>query len=146
MGVRIKGVSEVVAMIHNDAERSTRVALEEMRAGADEIAELAAKFAPVDKGNLEAAIKVEEDRGGINNRTRVYVGVDESVVIDDRDGKTVGDYAVIMHEGTYDLGPKSREKAARLGLKVGRKYLERAMKKLGPGIAKRIKERVKKAI
>lgn len=80
--------------------------------------------APLDEGNLTAAIKlVSEDR-----RRSWTVYVDESMP-DDTGKHTVGDYATRMHESTYTLGPKSAAKAASNpseGRPVGRKFLEGA--------------------
>lgn len=76
--------------------------------------------APVDMGNLEAAIKItSQDR-----RRTWIVYVDESMP-DDTGNYTVGDYAMWLHESSYDLGEKSVAKAASNGHHVGRKYMER---------------------
>lgn len=123
-------------MLENVGKKTNRKALAEMRKGAQQIKELSKNYAPVDEGNLEAAHKVMEDRQGLNNRVRIYVYIDESMAGTGKN-KTVGDYATVMHEGTYDLGPLSRAKMSATGY-VGRKYLEKASEELEPQIVKHI--------
>jgi len=116
------------------------------------IQELARNNAPVDKGDLEGAIKIDEDRGGINRRVRLLVYVDPDHPDGDRDDSRVGDYMMLMHEGlapygsgAYQLGIKSRAKAS-AGMDVGGKFFERAYLEREPKIASRVHRMIQNAI
>lgn len=140
----------VKTRIQNTAEKTTRQALVELRAGAEDIAELAREYAPVDEGDLEDAIDVlGEDRGGKNTRTRITIGVDES----GGTNKPVEGYYEYMHEGDYKLGKKSKEKAASLGdgsgtngRVVGKKFLERAIDDLESSVRKDLFDSIRGAL
>mgnify|MGYP001037944824 CR=1 FL=1 len=145
MGLKVTGISETKARIENDAERSSRAALREVERGAKKIVERARRQAPVDEGNLENAIKIlGHDRGGLNRRKRIVVGVDGSMPVPERPGKTVGDYAGLMHEnlqpyGIFELGEKSRDKQRNNpDVIVGGKFLERAAQDLQQEIAQAV--------
>lgn len=119
-------------------ERAIRGISDVMKEEGEKIRDLARANAPVDEGDLERAIKMEAERTGINGRTQVYVYVDESVT--GEDGKEVGEYAKLMHEGLAPYGTglagdvnnpdypgsKSKLKAA-MGYDVGGKFLTRAL-------------------
>lgn len=122
MGLRVSHPNgDVATSLEQTGQKSVRGGADVLREGAKKIADRAREYAPVDEGNLEAAIHAGEDRGGINRRVRTYVEVADQV-----NGVRVEDYALEMHESVYNLGPKSAEKAAQTGKAVGRKYLERA--------------------
>jgi hypothetical protein len=115
----------------------TIVANAELKIAAAEMADLARKMAPVDKGNLEKAIKVRYEGIGGSGRFQAGGGaytvyVDNNVPLDGRDGKTVGDYAWELHEhltpaGEMQLGPLSVEKqTSDPSIVVGGKFIERA--------------------
>lgn len=144
MGVKVSGVEELIAQLSQIGKKADRGVADELRRGAEEIAQLAREQAPVDEGNLEDAIKAEEDRSGINGRIQTYVYVDSNHPAED--GKTVGDYAEFMHEGSYQPGPLSVAKARGNGRIVGRKFLERAVDELKPEIVKRVASRLKRDI
>lgn len=122
------GVGKVKARLKRIGKRTNRAALAAVRRGAEEIADLAADYAPVDEGNLEDSIVVAEERSG-NSRIVIFIGVDPS-----RLGlgyKRYGfRYDIQMHEGVYNLGPLSQKKNSELGGGVGPKYLERALEEL----------------
>lgn len=139
MGLKIKGLDNIGFMLKNLHKKTTRSALVEMKNGAADIMELAKKQAPFEEGNLEEAIKQIEDLSGVNGRKRISVYVDEAETISGRPGKTVGDYAAQMHEGSYRLGRGSEDKSAANGERVGSKFLERAADDLGPDIKKRVR-------
>jgi hypothetical protein len=128
MGVKVKGIAELAYKLENMMETSIRGASDILEAGADDIQKLAREMAPVDEGNLEQAIMVEKKRDGINRRNTFEVYVDDSLQANGE--KTIGDYALIMHEGRgsiwHDLGKKSQLKNASVSARVGEKYLERA--------------------
>lgn len=144
MGVTVSGVDALIAQLSQIGKKADRGIADELRKGAEEIAELAKVYAPVDEGNLEESIKTDEDRSGVNGRIQTYVYVDGSVTNDD--GVRVEDYAEKMHEGVYTPGPLSQAKAQRTGEIVGRKYLERAVDKLRPQIVRRVAQRLKRDI
>jgi hypothetical protein len=110
----------------------------ELKILAEETAALARRMAPVDKEKLEEAIKVRFEGTERNALGRFVTGggaytvfVDNSVPVEGRKGKTVGDYAWEMHEhltpaGPMKLGALSVEKQAGSNVVVGGKFLERA--------------------
>lgn len=136
MAITVSGVDSLLAKLSQTGERAVRGVSEEIKEGAKDIQDLARLQAPVDEGNLEDAIKVEVDRSGINGRIQAYVYVDSDQ--DTGDGRTVGEYSNYMHEGTYNLGPRSQIKQSAAGVVVGRKFLERAVDDLAPGIIDRV--------
>lgn len=148
MGLKVTGVSQVAHRLENLHEgRVTDRPRLAMRNGAYAVRNLARQQAPFLEGTLEKAIKVDEDRGGINRRKRFTIYVDESMSVPGRPGKSVGDYAVEMHEGTYKHGKGTNEKqAANPGVKVGRKYLERAVDELSDDIIKQVTKALQSAL
>lgn len=99
--------------------------------------QLAVSYAPVDEGNLEDAIMIDTTSKGASGlgftaRTKfasIWVDVDRAYG-QTKGGKIrrIGDYAIWIHEGTYNLGEKSLAKRM-AGNDVGRKYMERAFLK-----------------
>lgn len=87
--------------------------------------------APVDEGVLTDSIEHE-----------VYVN-EGSVVIRVPINAPASEYAVPMHEGQYNLGPKSAAKQSQVGVAVGRKYITRALdenrKEIRAAIAEELK-------
>lgn len=100
--------------------------------------------APVEHGDLERAIKIAN--AGLRRAWIVYV---DEAMPDDTGKYTVGDYAMWLHESTYNLGPLSLQKAAANGKPVGRKYLQGAfddmkdkiLRSLRAKLAARLKQR-----
>jgi hypothetical protein len=144
MAITVSGVEELMLKLSQTGERAIRGVSDEIKDGAKDIQDLARLQAPVDEGNLEDAIKVEFERTGINRRVEAFVYVDGDQEADD--GKVVGDYAPRMHEGTYNLGPRSKIKQSAAGVIVGRKFLERAVDDLAPKIINRVYRAVKGVI
>lgn len=144
MGLRVTGLAETLLELARTEKRTNRAALNALRNGAHDIAERASDYAPVDEGFLERSIVVEEQRGG-GRRIEFLVGVDHS-----RLGPGYSqygfDYALEMHEGSYDLGKRSQAKAASLGVSVGPKYLERAMHDFEEEIRDNIEAAIEKEI
>jgi hypothetical protein len=129
------GAGNAIAALNTMGKNFTAGAIEEFNKGAEAIRDLAQNYAPVDEGHLESAIKVSEIRSkgpNVISRT-IYI---------DADVADVGEYAIYMHEGHYELGPKSQEKANALGVPVGAKFLTRAAKKMIPEIEKAIAARM----
>lgn len=144
MGLKVSGIKGLKRRIKNAANQSPRFAENELINGGEEIKQLSKKFAPVDEGNLEDAHKTSHDSGGIRGGLRVLVYIDKDVAA--KGGKYVGDYAAFTHEGNYKLGDRSKEKASRLGVTVGRKYLQRALDELNDEIRGRVESAVKKGV
>lgn len=148
MGVKITGVLSTVQRLESLTEDYGDRARRALEKGAKDVQELAQRQAPVDEGNLEAAIKLDHDYQGVNRRKRFFVYIDDGMPVPGSPGKTVGDYSILMHEnlapyGTFGLGPRSQEKqAANPDVTVGGKFLERA----GEELADEIRERVIKAL
>lgn len=132
MSARVRQTGNLDHVLENLGERSSKRIRRVMCRAANDVADEARARAPVDVGNLEAAIQADchGDRGGINRRILFHVFVDEDMAVPERPGKVVGDYAMIMHEGYYQLGELSAAKAAQTGKPVGRKYLEGALDEL----------------
>jgi len=111
MTVSIEGL-EMGLLIEQMGDKVVRRAIDKMRSEAQKLAEKARDYAPVDEGNLENAIKVDDAGGGRNelgqfSRKSVAVYIDMNMPAA-RDGKTVGDYAYDMHEHLEPVGPKKR--------------------------------------
>jgi len=138
MPMVVNGVLSVQEMLLNLDHEGARRVVRELYKQALKTRDLARKFAPVDEGNLEEAIKVHPDELGVKRdafgrfaRTEVEVYIDMDMPIDGRDGKTVGDYAYIQHEwltpyGPWKLGEKSVRKQNGQSEQVGGGFLERA--------------------
>lgn len=147
MGVVVSGIEDLIVSLANKATRSSRGAREELQRGAIDIRDLARLYAPVDEGNLEDAIKEGKSRGS-DGRNVYTVEVDESQDASTKDhpNRVVGDYAMKMHDGVYNLGPLSEAKAEETGLPVGRKFLERAMEDMEDSIKIRAEAKVNQGI
>ena len=100
-----------------EAREETRLAL---RAGAALVKSESQKNAPIDTGDLEKAHRFRKVRSSKTSASyEVFVS----------GGGRINIYAPLMHEGVYNLGPKSRAKQARNPNRtIGRKYLDRAAK------------------
>lgn len=148
MPITVSGITNTELMLAELGTTAKKRVTARLYSEALRIRDLARKMAPVDEANLEKAIKVFPEsapssriRNALGQFTRVdiYVYVDMQMPVPDRPGKTVGDYAYIMHEhlapfGAYNLGPKSESKQAGSDVTVGGKYLERAYAQLGNGV------------
>lgn len=138
----VKGVEALKVALDNLASTASSTTFSVMLAGAKAIQKKARMYAPVDKHNLEKSIQIERVESETTGRKAINVGVDESMVVPHRPSKTVGDYAKRMHEGSYNLGEKSLKKQKRLGVVVGRKYLQRAMKEEKAAIQTRMEQAI----
>lgn len=126
MAIKVHNADVLKYLLEQIGPKAVDAARETMRRKSYEIRDLARRNAPRDLGNLEDAIIVVEDREGINRRKRFAVTVDEDHE-GDGPGRTVGQYATVMHEGAYALGDESYAKQqADPEANVGPKYLESA--------------------
>lgn len=115
---------KVVVELHSLGERVVENARKTMHASARRIVKEAQLNAPVDQHNLEKSIHIEKSYG---ERGRLEITVVAGGTVDGRD---VDEYATIMHESIYALGPKSQEKQnAHPERIIGPKFLERAADK-----------------
>lgn len=120
----------VIGRIEQIGNRAIKHGSELMAKEGEEIAKLAREFAPVDQGDLEAAIKSEVVAdAGRNRRNVVLVYVDPDAR--DEHGRSVLAYGSLLHSeqipegGVFGLGPKSEAKDAGRGV-VGGGFLSRA--------------------
>jgi len=123
MGMKIVegSFADLRAHVRQTCKVAKSEVLRAMRKESKIILEIAQMNAPVDLHNLEDAIKMEEIKVG-RERTFIEISVGGFV-----NGRNVDEYAAIMHEGSYNLGPISARKALSLNRMVGRKFLERAL-------------------
>lgn len=147
MGMTLEGADALRALLTQGGERATKGVFEQMRKEAESIKKLAQKYAPVDHGNLEDAIKVNVIGGGRNARGQFQRKAFE-VFLDMNargyKGESISTYAYRMHElllpygaGGFNLGKKSRDKDAGQGI-VGGRFLERATAEVSKGIMNRL--------
>ena len=137
MSIKVYGMEELQFLIRQTGARASRGVIDKMREQATEARDLARKMAPVDEGNLEEAIKVEEVAGGRDElgrfvRNSIQLYVDGDMVLPENPNRTVGDYAMEIHEhqtpyGPIPLGEKSQQKQEGQSEVVGGKFLERAV-------------------
>lgn len=148
MGLRITGLSTVIANMRRTEEKVGAESLSALRNGADLLVKMARRNAPIDEGDLESAIVAIESRNrtalGRFGATNIQVGVDPSLL--DLESRKGFDYSIPMHESTYNLGPLSEAKQAGQQEIVGPKYLERAMTELQDKIRQKVEEAIKRAI
>lgn len=158
MGVEVDGIEELKFLLRQAGAKGGKSAFRQMKKEAMEIRDLARQMAPVDEGDLESAIVVNEVGGGRDEETgrfmqkALVVEVDGDQPVGDTskgEARTVGDYAYIMHEyltpyGRFKLGKRSRQKQAlNPSVMVGGKYLERAIAERENGMIGRIIEAVR---
>lgn len=135
MGVTIRGTirngAELTVRLEQIGDRARKHAIEYMREEALEVGSVAVELAPVDEGNLEQAIEVDDVGGGRDASgrfTRKAVAVYVNPNAPGSGGAdTVDQYMRFIHDGYYNLGPKSISKAALTGRPVGRRFLARAL-------------------
>lgn len=118
--MKVTGIKENMQRLRNIGETVQENARKNMHRAAARIEKTAKMMAPVDQGNLEAAIKTVKTYEG---RGRLAI----DVMVDTASGpERLAIYAIVMHEGEYELGPKSLEKQASVPVIVGNRYLTRA--------------------
>ncbi|MER9176316.1 hypothetical protein NKH72_22310 [Mesorhizobium sp. M0955] len=120
--MKVTGVAEVKTRLRNIATLVPDTARKMMHASADRIVQEGRLNAPFEDGELEEAIHVEKSYEA--GRGRLMIDVVAGGVVN---GVDVDEYAAVMHESDYALGPNSLAKQAEHPERtVGRKYLERA--------------------
>lgn len=113
MGIRITRGAGLDIRLEKIAERSSRQLRRVHRDASYAAADTAKQMAPVLREDLEMSIGVQETRE-VGNR-KVFTIQAEAP------------HAKYMHEGIYDLGPRSRAKDESGQHAVGRKFIERAL-------------------
>jgi hypothetical protein len=141
VGLTVTGWDKIKANIARTEQKAQQNSLAALRAMAKLIVTAARANAPIDEGDLESAIVSKEVRertaGGQFGQTTIQVGVDTSLL--DLESRKGFDYSVPMHEGDYNLGPRSMIKQSFLpGVTVGSKYLERAIQDNQNEVRKRL--------
>ncbi len=105
----------------------------------DKLMAEAIKRVPVDEGFLEKSFDKQVLKAQLASEVVGYVFVPPN--------SPASDYAMYMHELQYNLGEKSQEKEnASLGIKVGRKYLERALTENDKAFASYIERKLREAL
>jgi hypothetical protein len=88
-----------------------------MKAVAMQMEEESVKRAPIDEGHLQNSHRNEVIENGETITATTYIP----------SNAPASDYAWPMHEATYELGEASRQKQNSVGVRVGKKYMERAL-------------------
>lgn len=115
-------LSEFTARVSQVHGRAVVEINDAMEIGVRRIANTAREMAPVDEGNLESSIKFRNE-----GRRRKWAAYVDETVPDDTGNYTIGDYIDFIHNGLYNLGPKSIAKqGASTGVMVGPRFMERA--------------------
>lgn len=147
MGVKITGVNALLKNLEITGKEYSAQARDALEEGAFQIAETAQDMSPRLEGNLEASIKVEYDAQGANRRKRFFVYVDEDAYGTGVDAsgyrKYVGDYARFIHDGSYEPGKESKAKEARVGVKVGPRFMTRSLRKWSGQIKRDVAEKLR---
>lgn len=135
MAVKIEGVDQLFYRIDRAGENSRSKMSKLLREGAEDIAQRAREYAPIDHGNLEKAIEVEPLGGERDYRgrfTKISYVVQVNPEATGFKGEPLLPYAYEMHEhqtpngGKYKLGERSLQKDGGRGV-VGGGYMERAV-------------------
>jgi len=142
MPVKVEGIISAENMLLRLDSTAKKRVVSVLIKRALEIRNMARKMAPIDDGDLEKAIKTRGTDGGRERsdtgqflKTRIEVYIDGDVPVEDRPGKTVGDYAYTIHEhvapaGFMKLGPKSELKQATQSVVVGGAFMDRAVEEV----------------
>lgn len=146
MPLEIIGIDTLENIIKQTGGKAQDGVARQMKKEALKIQELAKKFAPVDYGNLEDAIDIEEEGGGrddmgrfVRKSYRVFVDMNHPAA----HGQVVGDYAYLVHEhmtpyGEIGLGPNSMRKQMSQAEMVGGLYMDRAVDEVMKGMMSRL--------
>lgn len=120
--MKVTGATQAITRLRSIGTLVPEQARKTMHASAERIVKEARLNAPVEHGNLEQSIHVEKSYEA--GRGRLMIDVVAGGIVN---GRNVDDYAAVMHESTYDLGPESLAKQeAHPERLVGPKFLERA--------------------
>ena len=156
-------LNEIPALLQRGGDAARSAARACLDAEADEIVKLARSYAPVLHhdvvGRHGISIKAiqgtgDTSAGPLELSIKKVPGdiLARGYTVEVTCGEGLGDYPVMMEEGlapygsgAFQLGPLSREKAAR-GNKVGGKYMERALLDRQDGIPDRVAAAIKEVL
>jgi hypothetical protein len=136
--VDLKGVLKKLTVRKAEAKAALKMAMEDIT---DDLVRVSSEIAPHDKGILEKAHEKEIVINGFSAVSTVSYSVREA----NKDYSF--NYALWMHEGTYNLGPGSLAKPGTEGMSgthydVGPKYLTRPLE----GEQATYKDHIKKVV
>ena len=152
MGLKVTGdrlLRKSFATMGRDVNMAGRAAL---RRGAQEMQKVARDLAPIEYGNLERAIEIEEKHLDTNSwQQTLFVNPNISASERNGPGRTVrvGKYAKYVEDGIpsgIGKSETSREKAAMLGTRVGPGFMRRAMNKMLPKVKRDVEAAIQAAI
>lgn len=102
----------------NEFKKASRQQIKKaMTKAAQVIEDESVKRAPIDEGHLQNSHRHKVEQNNTTTSAIAYIP----------SNSPASDYALYMHEGTYTLGPASLQKQGAVGVRVGRKYMERAL-------------------
>lgn len=135
--MKITGVGSVISHLTNVARKVGQDSRGAMKRSADRIVKEARANVPVDTHDLESSIEARKTYEDNTRRLQIEIVA----------GEGLEEYALKIHEGVYNLGPKSRAKQeADPSHIVGPKFLERAVEEERAGLERRQIEAVTRAI
>ncbi|UTV34875.1 hypothetical protein [Bacillus altitudinis] len=144
MGIKIRGLKSGRKYIHNTVRRTS---IKQMKANMLDLERVASETAPLDEGDLEMGGFHDVDIEGA--KFKGWVGFE---AWNDKPNRSYDfNYAIWIHEQTYNLGERSRQKAGGSGLSgkrysVGNKYLTRPLEGEAPTYRELIEQEIKKAL
>lgn len=144
MGVKIRGLKQGKKYIHNTVRRTS---IATMKDNMKDLERVASETTPYDEGDLEMGGFHDVDKEGA--KIIGWVGFE---AWNDHPNRSYDfNYAIWIHEESYNLGPKSEQKTGGSGMSgksypVGNKYLTRPLEGEAPYYRDRIEEEVKKAL
>lgn len=148
MGLKLKGLETTLTTFREVDRRFKKAAAEELERGAKAIADLARRYAPVDKGDLVKSIRAQRvTSDATSTKWRVKVGgtIGGRDVSEYADGAHAGYSTNRTLKGGYGSSArtlaKNRARALSMGLaagEVGIFFMARAFKKLAPLIKTRV--------
>lgn len=137
--VKIEGVEELMAKVEKGCRLGVQTGLSDTM---NDLGRVASGFAPRDTGHLEQSYKSEVTQSGKKWTGSVTFRVTANKY----------NYAIIMHEGFYNLGVGSQGKSGgsskfgSVSHSVGRKYLEAPFIQLAPNYCEHIAQRIRELI
>ena len=131
-----KEIDKMTRRLSKERDKFQRVSKKTITSVCRKLEEESVKRAPFKEGFLESShkYKVQDIFGAIEG----YVFIPSN--------SPASDYAIPMHEGHYNLGLDSKRKEASVGVKVGRKFLERAMTENEKAFSLFVAKELKKAL
>jgi hypothetical protein len=142
--IKIRGLNQNMKKIE---KKVWQASVKTMKASMQDLERVASETAPYDEGDLEMGGFRDVDIDG--KKIIGWVGFE---AWNDHPNRSYDfNYAIWIHEETYNLGEKSKAKAGGRGLSgksypVGNKYLTRPLEGEAPVYREQIKQAVKKSL